>query len=108
MKKITLKAIFMALFFTTTLSFSQTNSVNQTLFGQELTDANIECLEESDVIRCGSVEYEQYLKSVDPKRATKEEFESWLAPKIEEIKAQRSNGISIMKTLPVVYHIITD
>ena len=108
MKKITLKAIFMALFFTTTLSFSQTNSDNQTLFGQELTDANIESLEESDVIRCGSVEYEQYLKSVDPKRATKEEFESWLAPKIEEIKAQRSNRTSILITLPVIYHVITD
>ena len=108
MKKITLKAIFMALFFTSTLSFSQTNSVNQTLFGQELTDANIESLEESDVIRCGSVEYEQYLKSVDPKRATKEEFESWLAPKIEEIKAQRSNRTSILVTLPVIYHVITD
>ena len=108
MKRITLKAILMALFFTTTLSFSQTNSDNQTLFGQELTDANIETLDEFGKIRCGSVEYEQYLKSLDPQRATKEEFESWLAPKIEEIKAQRSNGISIMKTLPVVYHIITD
>ena len=108
MKRITLKAILMALFFTTTLSFSQINSVNQTLFGQELTDANIETLDEFGKIRCGSVEYEQYLKSLDPQRATKEEFESWLAPKIEEIKAQRSNGTSILMTLPVVYHIITD
>jgi len=108
MKRITLKAILMALFFTTTLSFSQTNSDNQTLFGQELTDANIETLDEFGKIRCGSVEYEQYLKSLDPQRATKEEFESWLAPKIEEIKAQRSNGTSILMTLPVVYHIITD
>ena len=57
MKRITLKAILVALFFTTTLSFSQTNSGNQTLFGQELTDANIETLDEFGKIRCGSVEY---------------------------------------------------
>ena len=108
MKRITLKAIFMALFFTVTVSFSQTSSNIQTLFGQELTDANIKSLEESDVIRCGSVEYEKYLQSLHPERATKDEFESWLAPKVQEIQAQRSNGASIMITLPVVYHIITN
>ena len=98
----------MALFFTTTVLFSQTTSSNQTLFGQELTDANIKIFEESGVIRCGSVEYEKQLKSLYPKRATKEEFESWLAPKVQEIQAQRSNGASIVVTLPVVYHILTD
>ncbi|MDG2498127.1 MAG: M43 family zinc metalloprotease [Flavobacteriaceae bacterium] len=108
MKRITLKAIFMALFFIVTVSFSQTSSNIQTLFGQELTDANIKSLEESDVIRCGSVEYEKYLQSLHPERATKDEFESWLAPKVQEIQAQRSNGASIMITLPVVYHIITN
>ena len=108
MKRITLKAIFMALFFTVTVSFSQTSSNIQTLFGQELTDANIKSLEESDVIRCGSVEYEKYLQSLHPERATEDEFESWLAPKVQEIQAQRSNGASIMITLPIVYHIITD
>ena len=76
MKRITLKAIFMALFFIVTVSFSQTSSNIQTLFGQELTDANIKSLEESDVIRCGSVEYEKYLQSLHPERATKDEFES--------------------------------
>ena len=98
----------MALFFIVTVSFSQTSSNIQTLFGQELTDANIKSLEESDVIRCGSVEYEKYLQSLHPERATKDEFESWLAPKVQEIQAQRSNGASIMITLPVVYHIITN
>ena len=107
MEKITFKAVFMALFFTTTVSFSQTSS-NQTLLGQELTNANIESLEESGVIRCGSVEYEHYLKSLYPERATKEEFESWLAPKIEDIKALRSNRTSFVVTLPVVYHVITN
>ena len=57
MKKITFKTIFMALFLTTSVSFSQTSSSSQTLFSQELTNANVKSLEESGVIRCGSVEY---------------------------------------------------
>ena len=108
MKKITLKAILIALFFTTTVSFSQTSSTIQTLFGQELTDANVKSLEESGVIRCGSVEYEEHLQSLYQERATKEEFESWLAPKVQQIQAQRSNGVSFVVTIPVVYHVLTD
>jgi hypothetical protein len=108
MKKITLKAIFMAFFLTTSVSFSQTSSSSQTLFGQELTDANVKSLEESGVIRCGSVEYEKHLQSLHPERATNEEFESWLSPKVQQIQSQRSNGVSIMVTIPVVYHILTN
>jgi hypothetical protein len=108
MDLINIRINFLVFLFTTTISFSQTNSANQLLFGQELTDANVEILNEFGKIRCGSVEYEQQLKSLYPKRASKEEFESWLAPKVEEIRAQRSNGSSILVTLPVVYHIITD
>ena len=108
MKKITLKVILMALMFATAISFAQTNTNTQTLFGQELTDANIKSLDESGVIRCASVEYEQYLKALYPERATNAEFESWLAPKIEAVKAQRSNGVSIITTIPVVFHILTD
>ena len=100
MKKITLKVILMALMSTTAISFAQTSTNTQTLFGQELTDANIKSLDESGVIRCGSVEYEQYLKALYPERATNAEFESWLAPKVEAVKAQRSNGVSIITTLP--------
>ena len=108
MKKITLKVILMALMSTTAISFAQTSTNTQTLFGQELTDANIKSLDESGVIRCASVEYEQYLKALYPERATNAEFESWLAPKVEAVKAQRSNGVSIITTLPVVFHILTD
>ena len=108
MKKITLKVILMALMFASAISFAQTNTNTQTLFGQQLTDANIKSLDESGVIRCASVEYEQYLKALYPERATNAEFESWLAPKIEAVKAQRSNGVSIITTIPVVFHILTD
>ena len=108
MKKITLKAVLMALFFTSTISFSQTSSISQTIFGQEITDANKESLELSGMIRCGSVEYEKQLKVLYPERASKTEFETWLAPKIQDIKSQRSNNVSAITTLPVVFHIFTD
>ena len=108
MKRITLKAVLMALFFTSTISFSQTSSISQTIFGQEITDANKESLELSGMIRCGSVEYEKQLKVLYPERASKTEFETWLAPKIQDIKSQRSNNVSAITTLPVVFHIFTD
>ena len=81
MKKITLKVILMALMFASAISFAQTNTNTQTLFGQELTDANIKSLDESGVIRCASVEYEQYLKALYPERATNAEFESLVSAK---------------------------
>ena len=108
MKKITSKVILMALLFTTKISFSQTNTNTQTLFGQELTDANKESLERLGIIKCASVEYEEFLKALYPERVTNAEFESWLAPKIEAVKAQRSSGTSTITTLPVVFHILTD
>ena len=108
MKKITLKVLLMALMFATASSFAQTNPNTQTLFGQELTDANKESLERLGIIKCASVEYEEYLKALYTERVTNAEFESWLAPKVEAVKAQRSNGISTITTLPVVFHILTD
>ena len=108
MKLFNSKAILLALLLTSILSFSQSNSINQTLFGHQLTDANIEFIDHSGVIRCGSLEYEQYLKALHPKRATIEDFESWIAPKIQEFKAQRSNSTSTLTTIPVIYHILTD
>ncbi len=71
----------MALMSTTAISFAQTSTNTQTLFGQELTDANVKSLDESGVIRCGSVEYEQYLKALYPERATNAEFESLVITK---------------------------
>lgn len=108
MKLFNFNAILLALLLTSILSFSQSNSINQTLFGHQLSDANIKFIDHSGVIRCGSVEYEQYLKALHPKRATIEDFESWIAPKIQEFKAQRSNSTSTLTTIPVIYHILTD
>ncbi|MFK7033044.1 M43 family zinc metalloprotease [Flavobacterium oreochromis] len=61
--------------------------------------------EEGKVIRCSTVEYEQYLQKKYPKRATLAQFEKWLNPLIERQKKNKSvlNGII---TIPIVVHII--
>lgn len=60
--------------------------------------------------RCSSVEYENYLRSIDPNRMTEQQFESWLAPLIEKTERDRANNrnINTVYNIPVVIHIIHD
>jgi Pregnancy-associated plasma protein-A/Secretion system C-terminal sorting domain len=55
--------------------------------------------------RCSTVEYENYLQEKNPKRMTKEQFESWLAPLIKNAKVEKSQNGNII-TIPVVVHVI--
>ena len=59
----------------------------------------------SGMIRCATDEYESLLHSRDSKRMTKEQFEAYIAPYIEQYKntpanASQSGGIVHMETLP--------
>lgn len=87
-----------------------TNSVAQIKkkvkhFGKEISPSNIT---PEGYIRCLTEEYEDYLRSIDPNRMSKAEFETWLAPLIEKQKkspqtfSQTGNIIYI----PVVVHVI--
>lgn len=107
MKNFTLST-FLLLFISVNLGFSQNKTESNKLFGKELSEANKQSLQETGYIRCGSYEYEQYLQDLYPNRATNQEFENWLAPKIEEIKSQRANSPSVIITIPVIFHIFTD
>jgi len=61
----------------------------------------------SGKIRCYSTQYENYLRAQDPNRETREQFETWLAPKIEEAKSHRgTNDVNTVIIVPVVIHII--
>jgi len=51
----------------TTLSFGQNASLSKRT--------------PSGKIRCSSTQYENYLRAEDPNRETREQFETWLAPK---------------------------
>lgn len=60
-------------------------------------------------IRCYHTQMEAQLKDKFPERSSREEFEKWITPKIEEWKAKNANKSSLpILTIPVVFHIITD
>lgn len=64
------------------------------------------------IIKCAASEYDQYLNSINPAKETIVEFESWLAPKIEEYKrikqTMKAADAGTIITIPVVVHIIHD
>ncbi|MBL4592661.1 MAG: T9SS type A sorting domain-containing protein [Flavobacteriales bacterium] len=58
-------------------------------------------------IRCFTHEADQLLKAKYPQTQTPEEFEAWLAPKIEEWKKNgMMHGNKVVLTIPVVVHVI--
>ncbi len=64
-------------------------------------------------VRCATTEYENRLKAAHPKRLNTEEFEAWLAPKVDAVKQQmRLNtqnaalSPAIVYTIPVVVHVV--
>jgi hypothetical protein len=97
MKKTTTKLLFLLAFSAASLS-----SIAQEKRHQELTP--------SGHIRCYTDENEARLKALYPNRATTEEFENWLAPKIAQIKADRAAGrnVQAVYNIPVVIHIVHD
>lgn len=76
-------------------------------FGKKVTLPTQE-LTPSGHIRCYTDENEAFLKAQFPGRATTEQFEAWLAPKIEQIKADRAAGrnVQVVYNIPVVIHIV--
>ena len=76
-------------------------------FGKEIKLPKQE-LTPSGHIRCATDENEAYLQAQYPNRATTAEFEAWLKPKIEKIKADRLAGRNIQQVynIPVVIHIV--
>jgi len=86
-----------------TLSAMQMSGQEQPkLFGKPVKSVN----PENGLIRCASSEYEDYLRAKYPQE-TREQFENWLRPKIQQQKAQRSsNGANAVITIPVVVHVI--
>lgn len=99
MKKITL---ILSLFFCFGgVVFAQNKSGDRVVFGKTIKPENIS---PSGYIKCASNEYEQYLREQNPKMETREQFENWMAQKIEEQKAMSQTGGIIY--IPVVVHVI--
>ncbi len=95
----TSKATALLLFFTA-FAFAQTG---RTVFGR-----TVESNPKNGLIRCVSAQYEQSLQEKYPQRATGEQFENWLAPKVESVKQQMASarGIEGVVTIPIVVHVI--
>ena len=82
------------------------NKIATKQFGRSI--APTQELTPSGHVRCHSNEYEAYLKQLYPNRATTNEFEAWLAPKVAQIKADKAAGrnIQAVYNIPVVIHIV--
>jgi len=97
MKKITFLA---AALFAIAIGQAQTT---RTVFGHEasVNPAN-------GLIRCVSDQYEKHLQELDPNRASSEQFEQWLAPKVAEARQRMASGknVAVVVTIPVVVHVI--
>ena len=75
----------------------------------DLTEANRQSQQNSGFVKCLTSEYNNDLVRRNSSRMTNQQFEDWLAPKIEEIKAERAAGrnpFPSVVTIPVVVHVI--
>lgn len=103
MKHINIKALFISasLF----VGFYANAQQLPKVFGKTINEAAINS--ETGTIRCVTTEYEEYLKEKFPKRATSEEFESWIAQKIISSKTKSATSTQgTVITIPVVVHVI--
>jgi hypothetical protein len=57
-------------------------------------------------IKCGTTDYDLYLRDANIKRNTNQEFETWLAPKVQRMLAIQNNENEAVLTIPVVVHVI--
>ena len=88
--------------------FSQNKkSKDEFLFGKNITVKSTN--PKTGIIRCATVEYEQYLQQKNRNRMTNEQFENWLAPLVKKEAALRKNAktkAAVIITIPVVVHVI--
>jgi hypothetical protein len=104
MKKITFSAALLvaALTFSVGATAQQKATKKAHVFGKTLS---------GELQKCGSSEYEALLQKNNPNRPATEQFEQWLAPKVEAVRTQRLAGFmqkstNNVVTIPVVVHII--
>ncbi|MGE0561119.1 MAG: PKD domain-containing protein [Flavobacteriales bacterium] len=91
-------------------SISKSNPNNSVDFEQLAKDLESVATKTPDGhIRCFSNEYNEMLRTKYPQLGSDADFESWIAPKIEEYNNNVANGLATQKvvvTIPVIMHII--
>jgi hypothetical protein len=91
------------------LTYGQVKKVTpKTLFGKTVKASSIN--PKNGIIRCATVEYEQFLQENNPKRLKEAQFEAWLSPLVAKQKALRTSSktakSAVIITIPVVVHVI--
>jgi hypothetical protein len=110
MKKITFSLfIFLLVSQVTVYAQEQSKGTGSNASSQvfEPTPATLESINQTGFARCLTVENEALLQQKYPERLSSDEFEAWLAPKVEQVKANRATNRTIYN-IPVVIHIIHD
>ena len=82
------------------------NPSDKTLFGKPMTTKNSN--PNNGIIRCATVEYEQFLQEKNPNRLNDAQFEAWLNPLVTKYKTTRNSSkiaATIIK-IPVVVHVV--
>ena len=83
------------------------STTSKTLLGKTIRTENKN--PNNGIIRCATVEYEQYLQEKNPKRMSNDQFETWIAPLVNKQKAARTSSKTAAPTIitiPVVVHVI--
>ncbi len=94
--------ISFSLLLTAILSYGQSTDL---LFGKNKNEYKTN--PKTGLIRCATDEYTKLLQQ-NSRKESKEQFENWLAPKVEEIKKLQEMNVSkkVVVTIPVVVHVI--
>jgi hypothetical protein len=92
--------LFLFMFFCV-ISFAQKKQLNKPF-------VPVQGLTPSGHVRCHTEENEAELQAKYPNRATKEEFEAWIAPIVKKINEDKKTGrnVQVVYNIPVVIHIV--
>lgn len=96
--------LFFSCLFVANSVFGQIANSEKTLFGKPITPEKVN--PKTGIIRCATTEYESYLQEKHPKRMRNSQFESWIAPLIQNQASMRTSQTNAIITIPVVVHVI--
>lgn len=101
MKKKILKPLIMGVLLVFYTSANAQNTTTRQIFGE-----TIMATPKDGIIKCVSSEYENSLQKKFRERSSNQDFENWLALKMDESKTKQSLDANTIITIPVVVHII--
>ena len=84
-------------------AYSQIKSPStKSIFGKSITAENSN--PSNGIIRCATVEYEQYLQEKNPKRLKEDQFEAWLSPLLTKYKTLQTSSktAATIITIPIM------